>query len=172
MNSYYERLIERLHGHYYDYGEGYVKDSYQVGLDCELAALALTKLADENARLRDESANYQQVAETLQINGFEDFQAFFKAYEQMVQAGRDGRLVVLPCKVGDTVWFIKSNFSMAKIPIEAKHVSIRGIDCDGEVWYAAIMGYVERRFKGSDIGKTVFLSREEAEEALGGSENA
>lgn len=79
-----------------------------------------------------------------------------------------GRLAVLPCKVGDTVWFIKSAFSMAKFPIEANHVTIRGINCDGEILYAAILAnnQIERRFLSINIGKTVFLSREEAEEAL------
>lgn len=87
---------------------------------------------------------------------------------ELVKAKRDGRCVVLPCKHGDTVWFIKSAFSVACFPIEAKHVSVRGIDCDGDVLYAAITTYngIERRFKKSDIGKTVFLTREAAEQTL------
>lgn len=87
---------------------------------------------------------------------------------ELIKAKRDGRCVILPCKHGDTVWFIKSAFSVACFPIEAKHVSVRGIDCDGDVLYAAITIYngIERRFKKSDIGKTVFLTREAAEQAL------
>lgn len=92
---------------------------------------------------------------------------------ELVEADREGRCVVLPCKHGDTVWFIKSAFSVAAFPIEANHVSIRGIDCDGDVLYATITAYnkIERHFKSSDIGKTVFLTREEAEAALEGMKN-
>ena len=87
---------------------------------------------------------------------------------ELAQADREGRCVILPCKRGDTVWFIKSAFSVAAFPIEANHVSIRGIDCDGDVLYAAITDYnkIERHFKSSDISKTVFLTRAEAEAAL------
>lgn len=77
---------------------------------------------------------------------------------ELVQAEKDGRLVV-PCKHGDTVWFVKSAFSMAMYPIKANYASIRGIDCDGDVLYAAITerNGIERRFRASDFGKTVFL---------------
>ena len=76
--------------------------------------------------------------------------------------------MVLPCKDGDTVWFIKSAFSIAHFPIEAKHVSLRGLSTDGDVWLSAITSYnkISRSFYGSDIGKTVFLTREAAETAL------
>lgn len=93
------------------------------------------------------------------------------AYEEAEEAGL---LVRLSCKYGDTVWFTRSAFTMAASPIEANHVSIRGMDCDGDILYAAIITYkkTERRFKGSDIGKTVFLTREEAEAALAGKEKS
>ena len=88
--------------------------------------------------------------------------------KELVQADKEGKCVLLPCKHNDTVWFIKSAFSVACFPIEANYVSIRGIDCDGDVLYAAITAYnkIERRFKKSDIGKTVFLNLKEAEAAL------
>lgn len=87
---------------------------------------------------------------------------------ELAKADKEGRCVVLPCKVGDTVWFIKSAFSMAHFPIEAKHVSLRGLSTDGDVWLSAITSYnkISRSFYRSDIGKTVFLTREAAEAAL------
>ena len=87
---------------------------------------------------------------------------------ELAEADKEGRCVVLPCKVGDTVWFIKSAFSMAHFPIEAKYVSLRGLSTDGDVWLSAITSYnkISRSFYGSDIGKTVFLTREAAEAAL------
>lgn len=79
-----------------------------------------------------------------------------------------GLLVKLPCRVGDLVYFIKSAFSMAAFPIDAKVVSIRGINCDGEVMYLAITNYnkLDRHFTSVDVGKTVFLTKESVKKAL------
>ena len=79
-----------------------------------------------------------------------------------------GRLIKLPCNRGDKIYFIKSAFSMAHFPIEAKITSICGVDCDNDVMYLSITEYnkIDRRFKSSDIGKTVFLTKEEAEAKL------
>lgn len=87
------------------------------------------------------------------------------AYEDLEE---QGRLVILPCNRGDKIYFIKSAFSMAHFPIEAKVTSICGIDCDSDVMYSSITEYnkFDRRFKSSDIGKTVFLTKSEAEAKL------
>lgn len=79
-----------------------------------------------------------------------------------------GRLLKLPCNRGDKIYFIKSAFSIAHFPIEAKITSICGVDCDNDVMYSSITEYnkIDRRFKSSDIGKTVFLTKEEAEAKL------
>nr|WP_300842251.1 hypothetical protein [uncultured Acetatifactor sp.] len=79
-----------------------------------------------------------------------------------------GKLMKLFCVRGDTVWFIKSAFSFAAFPIEAKVVFVNGVDFDNDVIYSASVkdSGINRRFKNSDIGKTVFLTREEAEAAL------
>lgn len=87
---------------------------------------------------------------------------------ELAQADREGRCVVLKCKPNATVWFIKSAFSTAHFPIEGNHVSIKGVACDGDIYCSAITAYnkISRSFYMSDIGKTVFLTREEAEAAL------
>lgn len=79
-----------------------------------------------------------------------------------------GRLIKLTCNRGDKIYFIKSAFSMAHFPIEAKITSICGVDCDNDVMYSSITEYnkIDRRFKSSDIGKTVFLTKSEAEAKL------
>ena len=99
---------------------------------------------------------HKQVAEYLRK---------LKAYENL---GEQGRLVKLPCNGGDKIYFIKSAFSMAHFPIEARITSICGIDCDSDVMYSSITEYnkIDRRFKSSDIGKTVFLTKSEAEAKL------
>ena len=77
-----------------------------------------------------------------------------------------GRLIELPCKVGDTVYFIKFAFSVAKSPITAEIVSIKIID--GEMIYTAITqeNSIVRKFKSDAIGKTVFFTKSEAEAKL------
>lgn len=79
-----------------------------------------------------------------------------------------GMLFRLKCKRGDTVYFIKSAFSNCIFLINAKVISICGLDCDNDVIYSAITNYdgLERKFTNSDIGKTVFLSKEDAEQAI------
>lgn len=89
--------------------------------------------------------------------------------DRWVKAASEGRLVELPCKVGDTVW-IKNHKFVAEI--ESISIGVkdgpcfewteydRGFDLT-EVWDE---GY----FTEKEIGKTVFLTREEAEAALKG----
>ena len=80
----------------------------------------------------------------------------------LLQAEQDGRLVVLPCKVGDDVWFVRK-FGKERC-IKRAEVSCINIDCRGEVFVSA------RRISGGYFGKTVFLTRDEAEAALKGGE--
>lgn len=63
---------------------------------------------------------------------------------ELAEADKAGRLVVLPCKVGDTVYILHRTFD--------------GADVVGEtgLWWTDIL----------QLGKTVFLTREEAEKAL------
>lgn len=102
------------------------------------------------------------------------------------EADRDGRLVMPPCKVGDTVWAASGKI----IKCEIDEMCLRdggGIeylvtfDCDGanckgcpfNRWEQDCSGerYCEceygcSSFKDSDIGKTIFLTSEEAKAAL------
>lgn len=80
-----------------------------------------------------------------------------------------GRLIELPCAVGDTVY---TNQSMSgwymqkkKRPYEAKivFIGINGIDNFFNIEFKQGMML---QFKFSDIGKTVFLTKEEAEAKL------
>lgn len=77
-----------------------------------------------------------------------------------------GRLIELPCKVGDTVYFIKFAFSVAKSPITAEILSIKIID--GEMIYTAITqeNSIVRKFKSDAIEKTIFFTKSEAEAKL------
>ena len=157
---------------------------------CMEAADALSALQAENEKLRAELKSkvdlvFQQAKELdrrhllLQEQEAELAQVKreLSAYKELgpvdrlrelKQADDEGRCVVLKCKPNATVWFIKSAFSTAHFPIEGNHVSIKGVACDGDIYCSAITAYnkISRSFYMSDIGKTVFLTREEAEAAL------
>lgn len=64
-------------------------------------------------------------------------------------ADKEGRVVVLPCKVGDTIWRLKRTFET--YPDRSKPYVEPDAFLLQDVW---------------DAGKTVFLTREEAEKAL------
>ena len=91
---------------------------------------------------------------------------------ELAEADKDGRLVVLPCKVGDTVWITGS---VRRLYSE----KVRTFFC-GDPSYSRGMadnGVKMIRTTGCDIpihefGKTVFLTREEAEKALEAMKNA
>lgn len=90
---------------------------------------------------------------------------------ELAQSDREGRCVVLPCKAGDTVWVI--NHHLSKI-FENKIVKFSiGSKSDNKNYittlYLGKCGTTSiRRWKLQQIGKTVFLTREEAEAALEG----
>lgn len=75
----------------------------------------------------------------------------------LAEADKDGRLVVLPCKVGDTVYFAL----LGRI-IEKQVFSIVAFSNSTRIYCGGTSEY----FRPEDIGKTFFLTREEAEAAL------
>lgn len=81
---------------------------------------------------------------------------------ELAEADKDSRLVVLPCKVGDKIYRIQKIFNDATLKSEIKvkacivgSVSISSMMTDDMVFLPF-----------DSIGKTVFLTREEAEKAL------
>lgn len=94
-----------------------------------------------------------------------DLREKLKGYEDLEE---QGRLLKMLCNRGDEVYFIKSAFSLAHFPIKAKITRICGVDCDNDVMYVSNTEYngIDRHFKQSDIGKTVFLTKSEAEAKL------
>lgn len=83
---------------------------------------------------------------------------------ELSQAEKDGRLVVLPCKIGDKIHYIAENGRI-------DFAFVRWFDTN-EGWTVAADNAPRAPlfFKFEDFGKTVFLTREEAEAALGGGE--
>ena len=87
---------------------------------------------------------------------------------ELAVADKDGRCVVLPCKVGDTVYAIVQVFGDDGVRpriIEKKITGIGG-NALNKVWMVNKGNKYEDRFSPSEFGRTVFLTREEAEKAL------
>ena len=79
---------------------------------------------------------------------------------ELAEADKDGRVVVLPCKVGDTVWRIVRD---GEPHITRDEVRDMYFADDMTLCVELVGGRVTFNEK---FGKTVFLSREEAEKAL------
>ena len=89
---------------------------------------------------------------------------------ELAEADRAGRLVVLPCKVGDTVWVTRHPWTgkLLKKPLDAY---VNGMKMYSHGLYVNLL-FDTRKINGTrdyeinHIGKTVFLTREEADKAL------
>ena len=81
----------------------------------------------------------------------------FDRLRELAEADKDGRVVVLPCKVGDTVYFAL----LGRI-IEKQIFSIVSFSNSTRIYCGGTSEY----FRPEDIGKTFFITREEAEKAL------
>lgn len=80
---------------------------------------------------------------------------------ELAEADKDGRLVVLPCKVGDVVYGFHRERTI--LPMVTKWIETNH---DGWSVAAQYAPMAPRFYWFSDFGKTVFLTREEAEKAL------
>lgn len=81
---------------------------------------------------------------------------------ELMCADQKGRVIVLPCKVGDTVWLTRTWVSERLSQPEAATLTGTYI-CGNDVCTFVTNKY---GFQQDKIGKTVFLTREEAEKAM------
>ena len=88
-------------------------------------------------------------AKVIIESAFSDDTSMAERIRELLKADKDGRLVVLPCKVGTATYYIR--YPIAVYPDESEPEIKRGIFtlCD-----------LDR------VGHSVFLTREEAEKAL------
>ena len=82
-----------------------------------------------------------------------------------IKAEAEGRLLILPCKVGDAVYFLWHHFGGSAEIVQGK-VSMLQQKSDLSWKFRVSEGGSVFDRKMDDIGKTVFLAREEAEVAL------
>ena len=154
-HAYYPRCFEGP-----CYGRGCkIKDCPFETAVCErLAAYEDTGWTPEMLHKLGENAghlwDFAQAAENMTVGRL----------KELAEADKDGRVVVLPCKVGDTVFARLDTKSKYVCECKVKQIVVGNI---GFVTFAPI-GAPEREYDVSlrGFGKTVFLSREEAEKAL------
>ena len=84
--------------------------------------------------------------------------------KELVEADRDGRCVVFPCKIGDTVYDIQMGKITEKTIISIPFLLSKSVNhlCLHAINNRDALTTIETE----NLGKTVFLSREEAEAAL------
>ena len=91
-------------------------------------------------------------------DAFSDKPEFTEHIRELLRTEKDGRLVILPCKVGDTIYRcgdpIKKIYEWQIAYVEVYEDETVFVDDS------------DNTFVEADIGKTVFLTREEAEKAL------
>ena len=105
----------------------------------------------------DRLAAYEDIAELC--GGFDRLR-------ELAEADKDGRVLILPCKVGDTIYFARAHpilqYKVTGYEMgEASISQVRSKHVDKETGLT-----FNFTFRPGSIGKTVFLSREEAEKAL------
>lgn len=78
--------------------------------------------------------------------------------KKWIKADKDGRVVVLPCKVGDTLFRVFAGEILEHKVRNMRYLAIQG---RWDIDTTPFCSYVE-----SSIGKTIFLTREKALEAM------
>ena len=100
---------------------------------------------------------------------FSDDTSEVERLRELYKADKEGRVVVLPCKVGDTVYMIERIFDIDNgvcDEICARKVIGHGGNNLNKLWLIGSGGICNVSIFLSEFGKTVFLTRAEAERAL------
>lgn len=122
----------------------------------------LYEIANRLAKYEDTGLEPEKIVFLKNIvdDAFSDKPEFTEHIRELLWAEKDGRLVVLPCKVGDTIYRcgdpIKKIYEWQIAYVEVYEDETVFVDDS------------DNTFVEADIGKTVFLTREAAEKALEG----
>ena len=96
----------------------------------------------------------------LKLMRFADLESIcsYTRLRELAEADKDGRLVVRPCKVGDTLFRVFAGEILEHKVRNMRYLAIQG---RWDIDTTPFCSYVE-----SSIEKTIFLTRKEAEKAL------
>lgn len=99
------------------------------------------------------------------ISGITEFEGLpIDRLRELAEADKDGRLVVLPCKVGDRLYEVTGRKTISVYKVKAIRVELFSLFIEWDI----VEGFVWQLsgINAGEIGKTVFLTCEEAEKAL------
>lgn len=85
---------------------------------------------------------------------------------ELAEADKNERVVMLPCKVGDKLYEVTGKKTISVYKVRAIRVELFSLFIEWDI----VEGFVWQSLSdinAEEIGKTVFLTREEAEKALG-----
>lgn len=165
-----ERLTKRENGHAH-YPRCFEEPCGGMGCrteDCEFKIEICERLAAyEDTRLTPERcAEFARAdAEGRYIVMRNAEQEGVARLRELAEADKAGRVVVLPCKVGDTVYEVTSRKTISEYRVKAICVELFCTFIEWDI----VAGFVDKSIFGvpvDELGKTVFLAREEAENAL------
>ena len=131
--------------------------------------------AYEDTGLMPEEVLPKEKADEIALNlmRLADLEGFapYARLRELAEADKDGRLVVLPCKVGDTLWVTGRDNVPREMRLAAPDVRTICTDEDNLCMSTCNRkpdGFCAYRLRndGTDIGKFVFPTREEAEKAF------
>ena len=159
--------MERLTEKHYLGTDHYMKcsDSCNVDMDC-IDCPSFERLVERLAAYEDTGMTPKRCAEFAQADAEGRYIVMRDAEQEgvarlseLAKADKDGRVLVLPCNPGDVLWAFCSH------PVEQVYsFTVTDISTlNGRtVLNTSRCGVIDAR----DVGKTVFLTREEAEKAL------
>ena len=131
------------------------------GSFCEDGACSQRKVWERLKEYEDTGLTPEQCAEYAKADRRDAEQEGIKRLRELAEADKEGRIVVLPCKVGDVVYGFYGGKTI--LPMVAKWIET---NTDGWCIAAQYTPMAPRFYRFSDFGKTVFLTREEAKKAL------
>ena len=161
--------MERLTEKHYLGTDHYMKCSENCDVDMGCIDWpSFDRLVERLAAYEDTGMTPEQCenAKVIIESAFSDDTSKAERIRELLKADRDGRMVVLPCKVGDTVWITGS---VRRLYSEKVRTFFCGNPSYGRGMADNSVQMI--RTTGCDIpihefGKTVFLNREDAEKAL------
>lgn len=104
-------------------------------------------------------------AKTIIESAFADDTSKAERIRNLMAADDEGRVVVLPCKVGDTVYFVNAK-QILEFAVVGYSVDETGISWVYSEHVDKTAHTYERTFSPDRFGKNTFFTREEAEKAL------
>ena len=137
------------------------RGGFKLGGVERLAAYEDTGLEPEEVLPKDKA---DEIAlKLMRLADLENFCSYTRLRE-LAEADKDGQLVVLPCKVGDIVWAnLDGMRHTCKCVIEFANIGSHVTT----IVFSTVDGLREQYgVNPCSFGKTVFLTREEAEKAL------